>query len=675
MEMDRTTWRDEFFLYPDRQQEMWAYMDSEIREGRDLYECVHPLIEIDGIVRRRKEYAAPVGTLWADDVPKNRLHDIEPSRIVQSSPGRFQAYWNLTRLIRPENAEELCRRLAEHLGCDNCWNLGRVQRVAGSRNNKRGGMLTRVIHTSAVEYDPDVLFDLLDSLPHDERSSIVKPVRKNAKEVNPPVALTGSGLKVWGGEVYPKKDNGDVDRSEHLYQIAAVLKEAGANDDILAVSLRERDRSLGYDRYIDTPEEYERIILKLAHTPTEDTLEPVLEILRGWPFIGDYLRYATGRSDAPEIYHAMGALAILATVLGKTYYVAPWAGVRLYPHLWLVGISPSASMKGGPSLLATQILIEAGYEHCLYPGDVTFEKLMQHAQNNPAGLLIIPEFATLLTSFERTSAVGVKEKLTEMYESPPRVVYATKTQGQSVVERPAQSIWAASTSDWLMGKLTRNDVRGGFLARFLFVPGKRRSQWRGAKGQTKQQVAQAQQLVTALQELGIEHNFSRNGHGPHGSEVDISRVEKQSADWQETVRSLTEATEPDFGGIVGRMESHAYKLALILDAVRPGFEGVLRSDAFEEGQALAELFVKVTIRTLRDSIVDSPFDARYVRIRRMVQDKPGITRNEITRATHFRPRELDDVVQALEDGEEIRKEIVTHQGAGRPMVRLWPKSR
>jgi hypothetical protein len=59
--------------------------------------------------------------------------------VVRSSPGKAHFYWLLNRDIPLEYIERGNKRLAHYLGCDpKATNTGRILRVAGTRNHKRG---------------------------------------------------------------------------------------------------------------------------------------------------------------------------------------------------------------------------------------------------------------------------------------------------------------------------------------------------------------------------------------------------------------------------------------------------------------------------------------------------------------------------------------------------------
>ena len=100
----------------------------------DLYFCPH------GFTKpiRKKEYAVVPRMLYAD------LDKVHPSTCVpapniwvESSPGRYQAYWMLTEQLDRETWEKLNQRLTYAIGADKGgWDLTQVLRIPSTVNHK-----------------------------------------------------------------------------------------------------------------------------------------------------------------------------------------------------------------------------------------------------------------------------------------------------------------------------------------------------------------------------------------------------------------------------------------------------------------------------------------------------------------------------------------------------------
>ena len=134
-----------------------------------------------------------------------------PHLVVRSGgSGGVHAYWRLARTLSGDELEAGNRRLCAHLGGDpSCVDRGRIMRVAGTRNAKRGRWCRVVLADFATPaYDPTVLCRGLTD-PNPPRPA--KPPRRfeprntdDAHQVAPPVyfaALTGQAVPEGGGFV------------------------------------------------------------------------------------------------------------------------------------------------------------------------------------------------------------------------------------------------------------------------------------------------------------------------------------------------------------------------------------------------------------------------------------------------------------------------------------------
>ncbi len=255
--------KDAVFTYPKaaRSAAEWALKQAE--QGREVYFCAHLLTEH----RRIKENAAAVHTLWGDldgaPIPNGEL---KPTAVVESSPGRYHAYWRLTDAIPAETAEQLNKRLAHRTGADpSGFDLTQLLRVPGTPNHKYEGCpLVEVLEVEGGRsYSPGELDRIL---PDPEEPKSEPSEDDNGEE--PPVMLSPEALKVWRGEVPKLKETGMVDRSAALMKIARELYDAGANRQTVTAAIAERDRTLGYEKYTGNRDgghkEYERLFSKLG---------------------------------------------------------------------------------------------------------------------------------------------------------------------------------------------------------------------------------------------------------------------------------------------------------------------------------------------------------------------------------------------------------------------------
>lgn len=265
--------REAYFGWPGELAAARAWIAREATKERDLYHCSHLVTRW----RRRKEDAAPLSSLYVDlDTGMPSAPLVAPSVTVESSPGRYQAYFRLTRPIRPEAGEALNRRLAYALGADpSGYDLTQLLRIPGTVNHKyEDRPLVRLVELREHSYPPEDLDALLPRLPtaHREgtssRPSDLPPVGSD-----PPIPLSRSALRVWIGEDAKLLRPGVVDRSGSLVRIARMLYQAKVPREVIVAALAERDESLGWRKYAgrqDAVEQYHRVVDVVARgVPTQ----------------------------------------------------------------------------------------------------------------------------------------------------------------------------------------------------------------------------------------------------------------------------------------------------------------------------------------------------------------------------------------------------------------------
>jgi hypothetical protein len=211
--------------------------------------------------RRRKEAAAPLASLYAD-LDEATAAVLAPTVLVESSPGRLQGYWRLTRPVAPAYGEELNRRLAAALGADpSGWDLTQLLRIPGTRNHKYAeAPLVRLLTLSAARYEPEALAWWLPALPPRGTGLPLAPVAaaEPVPASEPPAGLTRRARAVWDGEDVKLTADGRTDRSASLVRLARVLYDAGLPAALLPATLAERDASLGWRKYSGRRDAQER---------------------------------------------------------------------------------------------------------------------------------------------------------------------------------------------------------------------------------------------------------------------------------------------------------------------------------------------------------------------------------------------------------------------------------
>jgi primase-like protein/AAA domain-containing protein/DNA primase RepB-like protein len=245
--------------------EKWARQKSD--EGREVFFCAHLLTRPE----RKKENAAAVQTLWVDlDGTRIPNGSFAPSAAVETSPGKYHAYWLLEEPIPPETAERLNKRLAHKVGADaSGFDLSQLLRVPGTKNYKYPeAPEVEILHLDLeVAYSPR---SLEEQLPKVEE-------RRQAQPVESRIASGG--------------------RNKELTSIAGTMRRRGLEEEELAAALLAVN-----DRRCDPPLEEEEV-RKIARSVAGYEPEKVVPINLSGPHSRSRSPYIDGNGRNGGIIH------------------------------------------------------------------------------------------------------------------------------------------------------------------------------------------------------------------------------------------------------------------------------------------------------------------------------------------------------------------------------------
>ena len=200
-------------------------IDRSLFDGEDLYFSVARFAERG----RSIDQVLPVSWLWADldEVHPSVATDmgLMPTIAVESSPGRYQAYWKLDREYRPSTIERLNRALTYALGADKGgWDLTQVLRIPSTRNFKyKGAPRVRIMF-----YEEGLIY----------KAAAVWAVVKAAVPAAELVGLSsvdlpkGSVPRKAQQLMWAKEDEVvEGERSDRLWELNCLLAESGRTED------------------------------------------------------------------------------------------------------------------------------------------------------------------------------------------------------------------------------------------------------------------------------------------------------------------------------------------------------------------------------------------------------------------------------------------------------------
>lgn len=498
----------------------WRAPDAVDIEGLDsgenLYFGVCP--RKPGAIQGRKEDVANCPCVWVDldlkdvggdvDTAKQILWDNAPLGIgnwtaIVASGGGFHAYLRLDEPAGPEDfdrIEAINRGIARKCHGDMvATDIARILRIPGTRNFKyqppRPVALVYQYDGNEASLDSLSVYEDLGAMvemPADYRSSLrteeiercmdrcvfLQWCAATAKTLPEPAwyAMISNlcGFRGSPGFIhdmskpYPKYSRSETDRKI----LQALQNSAPISCEKIKREIYDCGRTCG----VKSPAGLAwRSSIKTVNeeNPFVERDRKLKELVEasippsGW--LRSYVDYASSLTDAPKVFHLFSGLSLLGSVVGRRAWVPGFGGSSLYPNLWTVILAPSSAYRKSTAIgIASDLMKEAGI--ATLPNEFSRESLVRMLASDPHSTFVWSEFGSALGLLEKEYMAGCKDMLADLYDCPSD--YRRQlSQEKLEVRNPYLSMLAAGNIDWMLDKKNlAGDLRGGFLARILYVP-------------------------------------------------------------------------------------------------------------------------------------------------------------------------------------------------------------
>ena len=204
---------------------------------------------------------------WAERLP------IPPQYVLETSAGRFQAFYLFTKPVPPEAAKPVAERLKAYAGCDHgTADISHVWRVAGTLNwpnakkvNEGRAAEPQLVKVAQLFDGKTIAFEkLAAALPDDGAAKTSKPggtSSKNRRRAGPHPASVEGTLEYQEAQLtlafLPEELQDEIrrpaegDRSKALFRvIARLIKERDLPDDIIENLIYAHPKGIG-EKYAD----------------------------------------------------------------------------------------------------------------------------------------------------------------------------------------------------------------------------------------------------------------------------------------------------------------------------------------------------------------------------------------------------------------------------------------
>lgn len=370
-------------------------------------------------------------------------------------------------------------------------------------------------------------------------------------------------------------------------------------------------------------------------------------------FITNYIQYAKTQTDAPEIYHELVGLTLLATILNGSVRRG-----RIKPNIYGVLVGKSTIMRKSESInVAIRILYKFN-RSLVIPNDFTPEGLTKKLSENSKGLIHWSEFGQFLSSSGKSYMAGIKEMITDIFDCPDERRRMLRT-GEIIIKSPYVNIITGTTEKWL--KVDRNDLMGGFLGRFIFIHAKLDEKDIRYSLPPDENVEGENRILNTLAELAmlnLEMVFTKE------AEDIYSEFEKKLEDEVATL-----ADEKGESSFLGRLAIYGIKLS-ILYQVSQNPRKEIEVAAINRAINFVERAKKNILYLLENQLGDSEFENNKKRVLAMIRKHSPIERSRLMQNVNNISKDyLDKILDTLIDSGLV--EVINEPAQGSKVKRYY----
>lgn len=323
-------------------------------------------------------------------------------------------------------------------------------------------------------------------------------------------------------------------------------------------------------------------------------------------FLATFRSYLMKRTDAPKDFHLHAGLCALSVALGNRVW-CDGPSRDVFPNLHCVILAPSGMGKSVPLDMANLILQKAQLGDTVLPSSFSREAILKRLAKQPVGIFILQEFAAFMALLNRDYNHGAMEDLTDVYDGSD--IVRELTSETLKVSHPAVTLLGASSPDWFAQAFSAKNLRGGYLARFLFCPSRDATDPIGDPGPRDEGTEAG--LAMHLMEIAQLHG-----------KMDMSACHSLISDYATKRRLEARQADPDIAGMRSRAPVMAKKVAMLFHVSREASMTVSLKD-MEAAIKFVDHTHDMAERYLMDEVARDRKDSERLRILEIVRGQGG----------------------------------------------------
>lgn len=489
---------EKLFEYPTYLDEMCADIDEHALTLTHVYFCPQLLNDPKfrrpgGHSPRVKENVKTCTVLWADlDTCSPQYLQIPASIVVQSSNGRWQAFWRLEAPLPPDEAESVCLKIAyfhaDHGADRSGWDLTQLMRVPYTPNYKYGDLHTApivvVTSTNSALYRKSD-FDVYPA--YDALKFVDKPTPQTEELPEESGEQLLENYSAWldpsALDIFHSTPHEGQDWSATSWKLAKLCQEAGMSQEQTFVVVRQsKCNKYARDRrpdaalwaeikkvYVKQVEHFDLVPTPTAVIPEFITDEEIRIIQKRETFVERYIKWATILSDAAPQYHQAGAFTILSALISGALRL-PTSFGPVVPNLWFMILADTTLTRKTTSMKIAMNVLDEVMPSAMMATDGSIEGILSTLRDRPRqpSIYLRDEFAGLLEAISHKDYMaGTAEMFTKLYDGDTLKRLLRKE--EILIKDPIFIMYTAGTKTRIQDLLNEGHINSGFIPRFVFV--------------------------------------------------------------------------------------------------------------------------------------------------------------------------------------------------------------
>ena len=672
-----------FFVFPDELDQAIEYIES-LEDEYNVYFSA----QLFRSKSRRKDNINKCNFLWADlDTcsPKKLL--IEPTIVLETSKGRYQAFWKLSKEVAPEVAEDLSKRIAYRHSEDGAdeggWDLSQLLRVPYSTNfNHEGNPNVRILIANRNVYSVKDVTNAYQPVEKLEWLDEPPPEISNLQTIATIFTKVGTTRLQLINKLF--ESTPDKDWSKPLWQLIKCCLEAGLEkEETFNVAYHakcnkyKRDHRPYSHLWRDILKAYANKQPVLDEEDYEEEEDLDLDLLTDGEkkraesqstLIERFIEYGAKATDADTAYHKGNVFMILSCLLSSKLRIEVDQSLYI-PNLWLIILGESTYTRKSTALNLAKKFIEDIDPDCLLATDASPQGILDGMAGRPNrnSLFFRDEFQGLIKAICKADYMtGMTETFTSLYNGDD--FKRRLARGEVVVRKPVFILWGGGIREEILSHLTNENVTSGFVPRFLFVSGKTDISKIRLRGKRNEDTSRLQEE--------LYHEFVKLFNYYNNSGVNYFSVELTDEAVDLMNRVEAKFIEMAFNSEV-TISSPIFDRALVNGIKMAGLIAALRMDS-EEGRLyitrddmeLAFHYLEQFLPSSIDVVNNIGVSISEKQVRRaldLIIKNNGVARSRLMKSMRLESRRADEIIRTLEERNQV---FILNTGRG---IKICPK--